>query len=524
MNGQDGHALLIESLRLTGELRLPAIGGSMEPLLLEGDELHFKPVGFPELRTGDIVLVRSGDRLLAHRLVETFIENSISMLRLKGDNRAFCDPPFPYEMLVARLDSALRAGQVIYRREFDFLAPLKSRGSLFMERLLSTAFKRLAGKSSVEPETFFLYQWLAFAIQLAPCPPGESELDWERLYAQAAQGRLTPLLSSRPVPGMPDGLQALLERDLRENQARQLLLYQQTEAVLEALESAGAKVMVIKGPVHADELYDNPSWRPMVDLDLVLQEADWSLGLAVLKTQGFIPEETSWGDLTETLTGQVTLLKPLEAGICAIELHRHLQILSERLAVRGEVNMDRAWLDARPYSVGHAHALQLAPEDAIAYAATHWAQHHFFSSIWLVDIALFAVRAPIDWEKLTRQTKADGTSGFLWLALFLCVELLQTPVPETSLKSLEPPYPRGGLIRQIAWSKVLTSFKEAPDARSLMLQMLVLPRLRDGMATLLRGVFPSSTWLRQHYQPEGRTTAMALRLRHWREVARLLKK
>ncbi|HEY9723141.1 MAG TPA: nucleotidyltransferase family protein, partial [Oscillatoriaceae cyanobacterium] len=302
-----------------------------------------------------------------------------------------------------------------------------------------------------------------------------------------------------------------------------LLLYSQIEAVLAAFEAAGIRLLVLKGPVNADDLYGRSAWRPMVDLDLLVHEADWERSLALLGGLGFSAEGSTWSGLTEQLTGQVAMLKPLGPMVAAIELHRDLRILSERLAVRGEVSLPRAWEEAEPYTCGRAHAWRLSREDALAYASTHWAQHHFYGSIWLVDIALMAARGDLSWDKLVRQAESDGVASFVWAALFMAQLLFAAPVPPEVLTALQPPFPKATIIKHLVWKKTLQGFREEADGRSILLQLMLFASWRWTVAGLMSGMWPSAQWLRQHYEPDGKTPRHRLLLRHWGNLLRLVR-
>lgn len=525
MNAHDSRALLEECLSLNGELRLATIGSSMWPDLRNGDELRLKRIDFEGIQPGDIVLFHNEHVLVAHRVLKTYTESGRAMLMVKGDNRTFADPPIFYEQIVGRVDEASRGGKVIYRRDQNMKDRWVAWKSHQQERFWDSVLTRTLGDREVLAETKAIYQLVAYNLGFIATPDLEPVLDWERLYALACEGRLTPLLSHKPAPGAPGWFQEKCSRDLRENQAHQLLLYQQLETMMAAFSEAGVSVMVVKGPVTADRVYPHPAWRPMVDLDLVAKDADWDTAVRVLTNLGFSAETSQWSGLTEELTGQVSMLKSVGPAIAAVELHRDLRILSERLAVRGEVNRDRAWAEAQPYVCGGATGLALSPEDAIAYASTHWAQHHFFSSIWLVDIALMASQPNLHWDKLVRQAHADGTAYFLWCALFLVHSLFAAPVPTEVLTALQPTSPKGPMIRHMVWAKALTSFHEQADRRSLTLQLLLFMRWRWTLAGLLNGVFPSSRWLRQHYQPDApETGTFGLMVRHWGNLLRLIRR
>jgi hypothetical protein len=518
VDDRDNRALLEECLRLNGELRLPSIGTSMWPDIRSGDELRLRNVSFEEIAPGDIVLFQHERTLVAHRVLKAYAESGRAMLLVKGDNRTFADPPIFYEQVVGRVDEAWRDGKSVYLRGQSRRGRWKAWRSHMQERFWHGVIERFLGARRIAAETKAVYQLVAHALGSMERPVLATDLNWELVYAEAHQGRLTPLLAGAALP-VPDWFHERCRQDLRENQAHHLLLYEQLDQLLAACSAAGLEVMVVKGPAIADTYYPNPSWRPMVDIDLVVHDADWPRGLEVLAGLGFEPESSGWSGLTEELTGQVALLKSLGPTVTAVELHRDLKFLSERLAVRGEVTMARAWAEARPY----AGALTLSPEDAIAYASTHWAQHHFFSSIWLVDVALMAARPELDWDRLVRQAHHDGTAHFLWCALFLAQALFGAHVPPEVLTALQPPFPKGALVRHLLWDKTLTSFREQADARSLALQLLLFKHWRWTLAGLYHGVLPSRRWLQQHYEPEGSKAGYArLLARHWRALGGLL--
>lgn len=523
MNPQDTRALLEECLRLNGELRLPSVGTSMWPDLQSGDELRLKRIEFDAIAPGDIVLYSHEQVLLAHRVLKTYTESGRAWLLLKGDNRTFADPPILYEQVVGRVEEARRAGKLVYQRERRRRDRWTALASQWQDRFWQSALLRVLGDRPVPAEGFAVYQLIAQQHGWAPTDALPEQLDWELVYRLAREGRLTPLLSGATHATMPDTFAQQCQRDLRENQAHHLLLYQQIEAVLAAFEAAGIRLLVLKGPVNADGLYGRSAWRPMVDLDLLVHDDDWARSVALLAELGFQTEGSSWDGLTEQLTGQVALLKPLGPMVAAIELHRDLRILSERLAVRGEVNLARAWQEARPYACGQARALRLSPEDALAYASTHWAQHHFYSSIWLVDIALMAARGELNWDKLVRQAHADGVAHFVWAALFSVQLLFAAPVPPEVLTALQPPFPKATIIKHLVWKKTTQSFREEADGRSILLQLLLFASWRWTLAGLFSGLVPSAQWLRQHYEPDGKTPRHRLLWRHWGNLLRLVR-
>jgi hypothetical protein len=81
------------------------------------------------------------------------------------------------------------------------------------------------------------------------------------------------------------------------------------------------------------------------------------------------------------------------------------------------------------------------------------------------------------------------------------------------------------MIRHMVWVKALTGFSEQADARSLALQLLLFVRWRWTLAGLLNGVWPSASWLKQHYAPDQPgASAGRLMLRHWGNVFRMVRR
>lgn len=94
-------ALARDQLARGATITLRAEGGSMWPLLLDGDELEVHPlVGPPAL--GDIVLFELNGRLVLHRVVAVDGAEVV----LKGDALTAPDGRFPITAVLGRLDTA----------------------------------------------------------------------------------------------------------------------------------------------------------------------------------------------------------------------------------------------------------------------------------------------------------------------------------------------------------------------------------------------------------------------------------
>jgi hypothetical protein len=85
-----------------------AAGDSMWPAIHDGDLINVVPASAEDLRIGDVLLCRSGTRLLAHRLVAITEGAGDRWLHLRGDAKGGCDAPVRAADVLGRVESVLR--------------------------------------------------------------------------------------------------------------------------------------------------------------------------------------------------------------------------------------------------------------------------------------------------------------------------------------------------------------------------------------------------------------------------------
>ncbi len=79
---------------------LPATGTSMRPLFAPGDRLRVRPAVAADARLGDVVVIATPERLIAHRLIGA----TSTTLTTRGDDAVRADPPFPTAALIGIVD------------------------------------------------------------------------------------------------------------------------------------------------------------------------------------------------------------------------------------------------------------------------------------------------------------------------------------------------------------------------------------------------------------------------------------
>jgi signal peptidase I len=92
-------------------VRFRAIGASMEPAIADGDMITVAPVAADEVKLGDVVFCASGQRRIAHRVVEIHATApGPPVFIVRGDARAECDPPVGAGQILGKIISVERPG------------------------------------------------------------------------------------------------------------------------------------------------------------------------------------------------------------------------------------------------------------------------------------------------------------------------------------------------------------------------------------------------------------------------------
>ncbi|MBN1660647.1 MAG: S24/S26 family peptidase [Anaerolineae bacterium] len=121
-------------------LRFQVRGESMWPFIRDGDIVEVVPASAAQLSVGDVVLCRSGTRLLVHRVIRcTHDESQVLRFVTRGDSLRYAEPPHDESLLVGRV-AALQRGRRRIALDQGFYAALPRllvRGSLILALLAS---------------------------------------------------------------------------------------------------------------------------------------------------------------------------------------------------------------------------------------------------------------------------------------------------------------------------------------------------------------------------------------------------
>lgn len=91
--------LAVQSLRMSGRLRIRAVGTSMLPAIRPGTLLEIERIDGRDARPGEVVLTAAGDRFFVHRVRKS----GDGFVITRGDRHDHDDPPVRFEQVLGRV-------------------------------------------------------------------------------------------------------------------------------------------------------------------------------------------------------------------------------------------------------------------------------------------------------------------------------------------------------------------------------------------------------------------------------------
>lgn len=210
--------------------------------------------------------------------------------------------------------------------------------------------------------------------------------------------------------------------------------------VLDRLETAGIDAMLLKGPVLSQALYGDPTMRQSIDLDLLVDWADFRRSISLLQDSGYVlhGSEPPWNDWRiepwRRMAKDVTLVNP--AKRIALELHHRLKSPAELLPGLG---IEQA---TQRISFFGKSLAAFPPEYLFAYLCAHAATSMWDRLKWLADLrALLSERSLEEIEAMQDHARSLGIERCTALGLLLCHRIWDQQLPQTvQAAAINDPY------------------------------------------------------------------------------------
>ena len=216
------------------------------------------------------------------------------------------------------------------------------------------------------------------------------------------------------------------------NEARQAIMRRWLRDTLEALEGAGIRAAVIKGPAVA-AAYRLQSHRTYSDLDLLVEESSLEAALATLDKDSSItiPEKRPKADKRDITVKDVSGVR------FNLDLHWDLFDYTQLRGV-AEGAVKQLW-----ESASHHPDSPLGPSWHLSdwgnwsFLAAHAVLDHRFRLILFRDFVELASH-PVDWEEIIDSAGSWGLRSVTYVALWIGKMALGADIPDEALRRLRP--------------------------------------------------------------------------------------
>ncbi|NCP11032.1 MAG: nucleotidyltransferase family protein [Sphingomonadales bacterium] len=194
-----------------------------------------------------------------------------------------------------------------------------------------------------------------------------------------------------------------------------------------AFDEAGIAWTALKGPALSKQVYGDPGWRTVRDLDVIVAPDRVADAVEAARTLGWqAPDQ--WAAVMR-VTGKI------DVGLAGTAHTQPLLEIHNAFAPRhGGVNFGPiASLSTQRVKVGVRTVPALAGEDAIVFVAWHGAKHLWMRLNWLLDLAGLLKAGNYDPAVLVDRARKVGAEAALRGGILLANRLLHGPIPPMPL-------------------------------------------------------------------------------------------
>ncbi|MET1179934.1 nucleotidyltransferase family protein [Peribacillus simplex] len=259
------------------------------------------------------------------------------------------------------------------------------------------------------------------------------DIDWDLFLILVNHHRVYPLiyLKIKNIDNkiIPSRVLRILHKKYKENTFKMLLLSSEMEKISKVFTEKKIRLLFLKGPVIAEDIYGDISLRTSKDLDILIPTNDLSKADKLMLFQGYKREQSIVSfDNWRWMTHHVTYYHPQKE--VQIEIHWRLHPAPGK-----EPSFEDLWKRKRVSALTTYGVHFLGKEDLLTYLVSHGARHGWFRLRWLVDIDKIIRKRINDKEYISILLKESVHNDYIGQAIVLANKLLNTPIPE-EIKSI----------------------------------------------------------------------------------------
>ena len=282
---------------------------------------------------------------------------------------------------------------------------------------------------------------------------------------------------------------------------RNILRYQRLKDLLIQLRKKGFKVIILKGVVLAQLVYQNLALRPMCDIDLLVKKEDLKKIKHFLLSCGYKqpPTGLSFFKSLENFAGEVYLFKE---DYLFLDIHSSLYQYERLKSIIKIDKEDGPWPRAQEVTLDNIPITILSKEDMIFHLCSHLSISHFYDKlIRFCDLreTIFYYKGQLDWSYIIQKAKDYHLCHIVYQALYLTQYLLGDYLDADILNRIKPNQIKRKIVHLVMQNKFSSLNNLKNERKKYLFQLLIMDSFIDALKLILKIIFPSSDWLRYRY-------------------------
>lgn len=234
--------------------------------------------------------------------------------------------------------------------------------------------------------------------------------------------------------GLPEQISRRAAVRRRDIITRNLRLSGELSRVVSALDDAGVDALPYKGPVLAEQAYDDLASRSFSDLDLFVARESVPAACRALESLGFTRVQTR-ATPEQIVADESVIRLPREFKFKNGEVVVEIRWQFGNKSRPAPISFADCWERRTEMSVAGETIPTLSLEDTLIILARHGAKHHWNRLGWIVDIAALVHNTNVEWDVLLTRADELNLRRVVESCLLLTAEITDTDVPEEILES-----------------------------------------------------------------------------------------
>jgi len=275
-------------------------------------------------------------------------------------------------------------------------------------------------------------------------------IDWDYFAKKARENGVSAVVYSRLIDikkdctHIPSFIFKKLKKVYYLNATQNSLIYEELGKVLKIFSNAGLQVIVLKGAVLAEKIYENLALRPMMDVDLLAKKEDLFSLDEQMKILGYRPSDMSINNIDFSSTYLTTLdYRSLSPNSPSFHVHWHFvnSTIPNESYIKS-IKIEDIWRDAEKTKIADVETMVMAPHHLLIHLSEHALRvTHSLSKLSFfcdIDEAVNFYQGRLDWDRLIKESLKFNLNRMVYISLYFTAKFLETKIPEYVLLKLKP--------------------------------------------------------------------------------------